>query len=148
MQRYSSYHFLRSHFKNTMQARGCELLERENAGRKRAQVYPLRYGEHVFSLRRRDLVTQRTIAQGIFEMASSVVVVFLYWIAATEAKAQLLCPGSEQISIGLRSTAPNGANREPVVPPTGDFVVFSSAATNLSSAFVSGASSNSPNIYR
>jgi hypothetical protein len=54
-----------------MQARGCELRERENAGRKRVQVYPLRYSEHVFSRRRRDLVAQRTVAQGIFEMASS-----------------------------------------------------------------------------
>ena len=61
----------RSHLKNTMQARLCELGERENAGRKRAQVYPLRYSEHVFSRRRRDLVAQRAAAQGIFEMASS-----------------------------------------------------------------------------
>jgi hypothetical protein len=53
-----------------MQARVCELREREDAGRKRAQVYPLRYSEHVFSRRRRDLVAQRTVAQGIFEMAS------------------------------------------------------------------------------
>ena len=53
-----------------MQARLCELGERENAGRKRAQVYPLRYSEHVFSRRRRDLVAQRAAAQGIFEMAS------------------------------------------------------------------------------
>jgi hypothetical protein len=60
----------RSHLKNTMQARLCELRERENAGRKRAQVYPLRYSEHVFSLRRRYLVAQRAAAQGIFEMAS------------------------------------------------------------------------------
>jgi len=60
----------RSHFKNTMQARVCELRERENAGRKRAQVYPLRYSEHVFSGRRRDLVAQRTAAHGIFKMAS------------------------------------------------------------------------------
>ena len=63
--------FTRSHLKNTMQARFCELGERENAGRKRAQVYPLRYSEHVFSRRRRDLVAQRAAAQGIFEMASS-----------------------------------------------------------------------------
>ena len=61
----------RSHFKNTIQARLCELRERENAGRKRAQVYPLRYSEHVFSRRRRDLVAQRAAAQGIFEIASS-----------------------------------------------------------------------------
>ncbi len=60
----------RSHLKNTMQARLCELREREDAGRKRAQVYPLRYNEHVFS-RRRDLVAQRAAAQGVFEMASS-----------------------------------------------------------------------------
>ena len=60
----------RSHLKNTMQARLCELGEREDAGRKRAQVYPLRYSEHVFSRRRRDLVAQRAAAQGIFEMAS------------------------------------------------------------------------------
>ncbi len=53
-----------------MQARLCELGERENAGRKRAQVYPLRYSEHVFARRRRDLVAQRAAAQGIFEMAS------------------------------------------------------------------------------
>ena len=63
--------FTRSHLKNTMQARLCELGDRENAGRKRAQVYPLRYREHVFSRRRRDLVAQRAAAQGIFEMASS-----------------------------------------------------------------------------
>jgi hypothetical protein len=61
----------RSHLKNTMQARLCELREREDAGRKRAQVYPLRYSEHVFSRRRRDLVAQRAAAQGIFEMAST-----------------------------------------------------------------------------
>jgi len=61
----------RSHRKNTLQARLCELGERENAGRKRAQVYPLRYSEHVFSRRRRDLVAQRAAAQGVFEMASS-----------------------------------------------------------------------------
>ena len=53
-----------------MEARLCELGERENAGRKRAQVYPLRYSEHVFSRRRRNLVAQRAAAQGIFEMAS------------------------------------------------------------------------------
>jgi hypothetical protein len=53
-----------------MQPRLCELRERENAGRKRAQVYPLRYSEHVFSRKRRDLVAQRVAAQGIFEMAS------------------------------------------------------------------------------
>jgi len=57
-----------------MQARLCELGERENAGRKRAQAYPLRYSEHVFSGRRRDFVAQRAAAQGIFEMASSRVV--------------------------------------------------------------------------
>ena len=57
-----------------MQARLCELRERENAGRKRAQVYPLRYSEHVFSRRRRDLVAQRAAAQGIFDMASSALV--------------------------------------------------------------------------
>jgi hypothetical protein len=60
----------RSHLKNTIQARGCELRERENAGRKRAQVHPLRCSEHVFSRRRSDLVAQRAAAQGIFEMAS------------------------------------------------------------------------------
>jgi hypothetical protein len=54
-----------------MQARLCELRERENAGRKRVQVYPLRYSEHVFSRRRRDLVAQRAATQAIFEMASS-----------------------------------------------------------------------------
>jgi hypothetical protein len=54
-----------------MQARLCELRERENAGRKRAQVYPLRYSEQVFSPRLRDLIAQRAAAQGIFEMASS-----------------------------------------------------------------------------
>ena len=53
-----------------MQARLSELRERENAGRKRAQVYPLRYSEHVFSRRRRDLIAQRAAAQGIFDMAS------------------------------------------------------------------------------
>jgi integron integrase len=63
---------LRSHFKNTMQARLCELRERENGGRKRSQVYPLRYSEHVFSRRRRDLVAQRAAAQGTFEMTSRV----------------------------------------------------------------------------
>ena len=55
-----------------MQARVCELQERENAGRKRVQVYPLRYSEHVFFRRRRDLVAQRAAAQGIFDMASSI----------------------------------------------------------------------------
>ncbi len=60
----------RSPLKNTMQARLCELRERKDAGRKRAQVYPPRYSEHVFSRRRRDLVAQRAAAQGIFEMAS------------------------------------------------------------------------------
>jgi signal peptidase I len=63
----------RSHLKNTMQARLCELRERGNTGRKRAQACPLRYSEHVFSRRRRDLVAQRAAAQGIFEMASSVI---------------------------------------------------------------------------
>ncbi len=53
-----------------MQARLCELREGEDAGRKRAQVYPLQYSEHVFSRRRRDLVAQRAAAQEIFEMAS------------------------------------------------------------------------------
>jgi hypothetical protein len=54
-----------------MQARLYEIRERENAGRKRAQVYPLRYSEHIFPRRRRDLVAQRTAAKGNFEMASS-----------------------------------------------------------------------------
>lgn len=64
------------------------------------------------------------------------------------AEAQLQCLGAEQISIGVGSAAPNGESQEPAVPPTGDFVVFSSKASNLTSLFVAGTSSNSPNIYQ
>ena len=64
------------------------------------------------------------------------------------AEAQLQCLGAEQVSIGISSAAPNAESREPAVPPTGDFLVFSSKASNLTSLFDSGTSSNSPNIYR
>jgi hypothetical protein len=67
---------------------------------------------------------------------------------ARQSHAQLSCPGAEQVSVGLSSTAPDFANREPAVPPSGNFILFSSRATNLSSAFVVGTSSNSSNIYR
>lgn len=70
------------------------------------------------------------------------------WATIWSVEAQLLCPGAEQISIGLSSTAPTDKSREPAVPPTGDFIVFSSKASNLSSSFIVGTSSNSPNIYR
>lgn len=70
------------------------------------------------------------------------------WATISSVEAQLSCPGAEQISIGLSSTAPTDASREPAVPPTGDFIVFSSKASNLSSSFIVGTSSNSPNIYR
>jgi hypothetical protein len=75
-------------------------------------------------------------------------VVLFAWSTISRVEAQLSCPGAEQISIGLSATAPTDASREPAVPPIGDFIVFSSKASNLSSSFIVGTSSNSPNIYR
>jgi hypothetical protein len=58
--------------------RGSASYESARMQGENAQVYPLRYSEHVFSRRRRDLVAQRAAAQGIFEMASSLSPCWVY----------------------------------------------------------------------
>jgi hypothetical protein len=77
-----------------------------------------------------------------------VVALSMALLYAADVNAQIVTSGATQISVGVGSTEPNGASREPVAPPTGDFILFSSSATNLSSGFIDGTSSVSPNIYR
>ena len=64
------------------------------------------------------------------------------------AYAQLSTSGAAQISVGLGATRPSGTSDEPVIPPNGNFTVFSSVATNLSASFVSGISTVASNIYK
>jgi hypothetical protein len=88
------------------------------------------------------------LVRRMYSLGWGIVALLAQVVSSSSAGAQLRCPGAEQISVGLSSAAPSGASREPAVPPTGDFVVFSSKASNLSNLFVPGVSSDSPNIYR
>lgn len=68
-------------------------------------------------------------------------------MAIAVAEAQLSTSGAEQITIGANRSAPNRGSAHPVIPPVGgDFVVFSSRATNLAGAF-NGESSISENVF-
>lgn len=66
------------------------------------------------------------------------------------AQAQLTTSGAVQISIGAGSppSAPDSGSKEPVAPPNGDFLIFSSRATNLSPLFDPLSSAPTSNIYR
>lgn len=80
---------------------------------------------------------------------SSVVgLIFLQLFCIKTAGSQVVATGATQVSVGFDADAPNGASREPVTPPTGDSIFFSSLATNLTAGFFDTTSSQSSNVYR
>lgn len=48
-----------------------------------------------------------------------------------EARAEFVVSGAEQISVGAGGKAPSGFSSDPVTPPNGNSMVFTSAADNL-----------------
>jgi hypothetical protein len=84
---------------------------------------------------------------------ASIAIIALLFVCTCElpcAQAQLSTSGAVQISIGTGDpqTPPDDWSKEPVAPPNGDFIVFTSRATNLSSLFSPGTSAVAPNIYQ
>lgn len=53
------------------------------------------------------------------------------FLSATPAVAQIKVGAPQEVSVGVNNTLPDNNSEEVVVPPNGDFVVFSSDATNL-----------------